>query len=924
MKRKTKKARKLRKTRLKGGNPSQITVGNIADALKDVNEETGISEKVKLDDSTLDIIMQKLEDGLENINDYYIDCFENSEYLEFINETKLKSFISKNKKEDVGEELNTEKILNNSRFLPNDLFKDINILKIIYLFKYHYSKAVFMRLDILEMMFLIMKKMVLTTKVGTYDSQNDFDEKFNALPLWIAKNRDDEFGWTQEILVISVECIESLLYYINKASEYIGWSAESKYHERLQEKIKENLKDVQKGGGNYSIENIFFDHDYNEYYYKLLELKDKIRELDKKIEATNTEEKTINIKEMKKLREKREILRGKIIKLKKEPLKKKDQRFQNRDYTEPEEWKNPRNFANYIGEEKKEFDVMSILHKYYHINENYGLHEEEIQYVIACGYITYFFKIILLNNLMVTDKGSYFMWEMIKQIMHVYFDIEWIDDTDYIYKELQILQENQINGFSQGDNKIKFLIDKFMDKLLEETFIIDGEEEVLKNKEIQGSVQYIGPNQDNENEIQNAKESLEQYFPVNKEEQRRILIETTEEEMKEEIYKKINIEIGKKESETLKRKTVDKIFNSIIKLKPDVQIFETNDRNKIVRNTISKDILNDIIDQDRSKRYTYMELKKILIAIFKIYQLRLSQGKIQSKISFIMLKDLQNIINELSIQINNTHFAKHIIEISNFQDDDKHIIIDSAFYLEFVCNFSKIMRKATYENNIVKKEKIENVVNLMVILANQIVKGLHATTFNLRNVFIGFGFFGLWIIISICSFLPFIIILSAGSLIWYGSAQLLKSNEANDETWSPYVKGATSSVAVGVTANLVVPVYSTVGAGLNTIGFTHWVNVIFGFFGTTSWLGTIPYIGGPIAFFIQWFGFDIIRIYYALFIPMLFTWGIWLDNKSVIMESIEEMKANKNEFVKSEKKEKKEGGSKRRSKKRSKRRSRHL
>ena len=313
-----------------------------------------------------------------------------------------------------------------------------------------------------------------------------------------------------------------------------------------------------------------------------------------------------------------------------------------------------------------------------------------------------------------------------------------------------------------------------------------------------------------------------------------------------------------------------------------------------------------------------------MIAIFKIYQLRLSQGKNQTKISFIMLKDLQNIINELSIQINNTHFEKHIVEISNFKDDDKHIIIDSAFYLEFVCKFSRIIRKATYESNIVKKEKIENIVNLMVILANQIVKGLHATTFNLRNVFIGFGFFGLWIIISICSFLPFIIILSAGSLIWYGSAQLLKSNEANDETWSPYVKGATSGVAVGVTANLVVPVYSTISTSLNTIGFTHWVNVIFGFFGTTSWLGTIPYIGGPIAFFIQWFGFDIIRIYYALFIPILFTWGIWLDNKSVIMESIEEMKANKDESIKSKIKEKRDGGSKRRSKKRSKRRSRHL
>ena len=139
------------------------------------------------------------------------------------------------------------------------------------------------------------------------------------------------------------------------------------------------------------------------------------------------------------------------------------------------------------------------------------------------------------------------------------------------------------------------------------------------------------------------------------------------------------------------------------------------------------------------------------------------------------------------------------------------------------------------------------------------------------------------------------------------------------------MKGATTGFGVGVTTNLVVPIYSTIGTGLQTIGFTHWVHVIFQFFATTSWLGTIPLIGGPIAFFIQWFGFDIIRIYYALFIPMLFTWGIWLDNKSVIMDSIEKMKANKSEYATPvPKKEKIEGGSKRRSKKRSKRRSRRI
>lgn len=946
MKRKTSKrggtrrpSRKNRRRRYNKYYSKKKNIKNLDEILEDLKGE--IKEKnlsidlpdenvdmLNINESTIDEISKKIEEGIKNINDYYIECFENNDYLEFMNQEKLTPFISKlldKEPESVRMEIMKysvlrEKLLNRSRFLPNDLFRDINILKIIYLFKYHYSKAVFMRLDILELMFLTMKKMVLNIKIDLYDPQKDFDKKFNGIPLWIAKNRDDEFGWTQEILVIAVEFIDKMLYYINIFSEWTGWSNESKYHKKLQSNIKGNLQDVRDpikpkmaGGSNYPIENIFFDYDYREYYYNLISLQEKIEKL-KKNEENQTD--LASLDEI-------QALERELIELKQKPLK---TTFKERDYTEPEEWKNPRNFADYIGEEKKEFDVMSILHKYYHINENYGLHEEEIQYVIASGYITYFFKIIFLNNLMVANNGSYFLWEMIKQIMYVYFDIEWENEPDYIYKELQILRENQIK-FSQGDNKIKFLIDKFMDKLLKETFIINGKEEVLKNRKIQGSVQYIDPNQDSESEIKNAEESLEQYFSGDKQSQYKKLLETTEEEIKEEIYNKISSIIDEKESETVKRKTVDEIFNNIIKLKPDVQVFEMNDRNKIVRNTISKDILNDIIDEDRSKRYTYMKLKKILIAIFKIYQLRLSQGKNQTKISFIMLKDLQNIINELSIQISKIHFEKHITEISNFEDDDKHIIIDSAFYLEYICNFSKIIRKATYENDIVKKEKIEKVINLMVILATQFVKGLHATTFNLRNVLIGFGFFGLWIIISVYTFLPIILVIMTGSLIWYGSAQLLKSNEANNEVWSPYVKGATTGVGLGVTTGLGAPIYSSISTGLNTHGWgylTHGVYTLFGLIGTSSWIGTLPLIGGPIALFIQWGGFDIIRIYYALFIPMLFTWGIWLNNKSVIMDSIKEMKANKNEFEKSEKKEKKDGGSKRRSKKRSKRRSRHL
>jgi hypothetical protein len=948
MKRKTSKRggtrRPSRKNRRRRYNKyySKKNIKNLNEILKDLKgeiKENNLSidlsdenvDMLNLNESTIDEISKKIEEGIKNINDYYIECFENNDYLEFMNQEKLIPFISKlleKEPESVRMKIMKysvirKKLLNRSRFLPNDLFTDINILKIIYLFKYHYSKAVFMRLDILELMFLTMKKMVLNIKIDLYDPQKDFDRKFNGIPLWIAKNRDDEFGWTQEIFVIAVESIDKMLYYINIFSEWTGWSNESKYHKKLQSNIKGNLQDVRDpikpkmdGGGNYPIENIFFDYNYREYYYNLISLQEAIKKL-KKNEENQTD--LVSLDEM-------QALEREVIELKQKPLKTREN-FKERDYTEPEEWKNPRNFADYIGEEKKEFDVMSILHKYYHINENYGLHEEEIQYVIASGYITYFFKIIFLNNLMVANNGSYFLWEMIKQIMYVYFDIEWNNDPDYLNKELQILRENQINGFSQGDNRIKFLIDNFMDELLEETFIINEKEEVLKNREIQGSVQYIDPNQDSESEIKNAKESLEKYFPGDKQSQYKLL-ETTEEKIKEEIYNNISSIIDEND-EAVKRKTVDEIYNNIIKLKPKIEISKIDDRNKIVRNTINKDILNDIIDEDRSKRYTYMELKKILIAIFKIYELRLSQNYEQRKVSFIMLRDLQNIINELSIQISKIHFVKHITEISNFEDDDKHIIIDSAFYLEYICNFSKIIRKATYENHIVKKEKIEKVINLMVILATQFVKGLHATTFNLRNVLIGFGFFGLWIIISVYTFLPIILVIMTGSLIWYGSAQLLKSTEANNEVWSPYMKGATTGVGVGVTTALGAPIYSSISTGLNTHGWgylTHGVYALFGLIGTSSWIGTLPLIGGPITLFIQWGGFDIIRIYYALFIPMLFTWGIWLNNKSVIMDFIKEMKGNNSTkyATPGPKKKKNEGGSKRRSKKRSKRRSRRI
>lgn len=919
-----KNPRKRSRNKTKKVRKRNINANDLNEILKNLKHEIdvkglsidlpdGYIDTFTIDDTKIDEVSIKVQEGIENINDYYIECFENNDYLEFMNEEKLKPFIS-NSLEKESESLRANKkmnisllrkrMLNNSRFLPNDLFKDVNILKIIYLFKYHYSKAVFMRLDILEMMFLIMKKMVLNTTINTYNAQNDFDKKFNGLPLWIAKNRNEEFGWTQEIIVMGVECVESLLYYINKVSESIGWSNESKYHDELQEGIKRNL---QIGGSNYPIENIFFDDDYKKYYYSLISLEDKIQQSDKQTNSRFQFTRNKNEQKKKELKE-----------LRQQPLKTRES-FKKRDYTEPEEWNNPRNFANYIGEEKEEFDVMSILHKYYHINENYGLHEEEIQYILATGYITYFFKIIFLNNLMVTNKGSYFVWEMIKQIMYVYFDIEWIDDPDYIYKERNILQENEYTqGSIKGENIIKFLIDKFMDKLLEEKFIIDGKEEVLKNRTIQGSVQYIGEKQSNK-----TIETLN--LPGDQEHQNKILLESTEQKIKEEIYNKIRSTIN--ENDTVNNETVNTIFNDIIKLKKNFQISTVDDRNKIVRNIISKDILNDIIDEDRSKRYTYMELKKILIAIFKIYELRLSQEPLISekkrKISFIMLRDLQNIINELSTQINSIRFTQQILEISNFKNDDKKIIIDSAFYLEFVCNFSKIIRKATYENNIVQQEKIESVTNLMVILAKQFVKGLHVTTFNLRNIMIGFGFFGLWLIVLIYSFLPFIIAVLAGALVWNNTSYLLKKNYSSDEILNPVVKGTATGVGVAVTTSIVTPVYSTIGTSLNTIGFTHWVTIIFNALSTTSWIGTIPAIGGLISFLIQWFGFDIIRIYYALFIPMLFTWGIWLNNKSVIMDSINEIKkynCTHSEWVESLIPKKNNGGSKRRSK----RRSRHL
>ena len=110
MKKKTKKVRKSKKRVIKGGeNPdgSLITVENIEGALENVAKENGINENLELDESLIDGISKKIEEGIENINDYYIDCFENSEYLEFINKTNLKSFILKNKKQDLDENLNT-------------------------------------------------------------------------------------------------------------------------------------------------------------------------------------------------------------------------------------------------------------------------------------------------------------------------------------------------------------------------------------------------------------------------------------------------------------------------------------------------------------------------------------------------------------------------------------------------------------------------------------------------------------------------------------------------------------------------------------------------------------------------------------------------------------------------------------------------
>ena len=186
--------------------------------------------------------------------DPYEVIFKNEDYKRFMNESFLNKFsqnqtkIIKKKYPDISEERLKQKIDRNlnyvRKFVYNtnsfDAFKDINILKLLYIFKYQYMKSMGLRFDYMEVLFWIMKKMILD--VGS--NQKKYEEAFGFNMTIIVS----QLTFTKSVTKIIITILQKLF----KSGNYITKDV-SFVNEELLNDIKEGTVSV---GGNLKGVNI--------------------------------------------------------------------------------------------------------------------------------------------------------------------------------------------------------------------------------------------------------------------------------------------------------------------------------------------------------------------------------------------------------------------------------------------------------------------------------------------------------------------------------------------------------------------------------------------------------------------------------------------------------------------------------------------
>jgi hypothetical protein len=305
--------------------------------------------------------------------DPYEYIFKNEEYKQFMNETFLKNFAQERRKlllernsklteENISQNIN-RKLNEIRKFAFNtkqyDGFKDVNILKLLFLFKYHYTKSMGLRMDYMEVIFWVMKKMILD--IGS--NQQKYEMAFKNNIVTKVKSFTDN---TEQSLI---KLLISLCQLFFKLGNIFFTKDVHSINENLITDIREgttSLGGKRIGGG---VENIPY------------------------ISIMNTNG------------------------ISKRNFSDIEEEYVNNSFVSYSTKGSLQHFLK-IGP----FQPIHILNKYFYFNECNGLFEEEIRFCFAKSFVDYF-KILLKSNKNTLIQGTQeiYITRLLKDVLKAYY-----------------------------------------------------------------------------------------------------------------------------------------------------------------------------------------------------------------------------------------------------------------------------------------------------------------------------------------------------------------------------------------------------------------------------------------------------------------------------------------------------------------------
>ena len=324
--------------------------------------------------------------------DHYEYTFLNDAYLDFMNESILQEYADK-AKDDKGHINFVRKFVYGQEDIAKNAFQDDNILKIIFLFKYHYTKSMGFRFDYFEVIFWVFKKLILDVD----DNQKKYEKEFEG-NLW------NMINWIPILNEFAIALLD-IMFCIVKMGNVLTNDVDNINQEIIND-LKEGKIQV---GGDKKTETITYFQELSD------QNKDEInkREFQDFAEWDNSTFTTYVTNDS---------LQHQIDKSIAGDLIKK--------------------------EEDKKIQPIHFLNKYMYLHECNELFEEEIKFMIAKSFVDYMRKLYKINFHMKlkeeNKEETYYINRLLKHVLTMYYNS---DNSD---KEI----EDNINNFVDGLEKI--------------------------------------------------------------------------------------------------------------------------------------------------------------------------------------------------------------------------------------------------------------------------------------------------------------------------------------------------------------------------------------------------------------------------------------------------------------------------------------